>query len=190
MDAFELLVASVLEREGFWVRPNFKVELTKEEKCHIGRPSSPRWELDLVAFKAGINELRIIECKSYLDSRGVGMNAFNGSNEKLTSRFKIFNEQQLFEVVKKRLVTQLLETKSILEEPKVILCLAAGKIASDEDKEALKALFMKNSWELLDDKWLCTQLASIAKGSYQNNVADVVAKLLLRKKSKKIPKVS
>jgi hypothetical protein len=50
MDSFESLVASILEREGFWVRSNFKVDLTKEEKRTIGRPSSPRWEIDLLAI--------------------------------------------------------------------------------------------------------------------------------------------
>jgi hypothetical protein len=185
MDAFELLVASILEREGFWVRSSFKVELTKEEKREIDRPSSPRWEIDLVAYKAGANELRIIECKSYLDSRGVAINAFDSSNEGFANRFKLFNDEKLRSVVISRLVTQLLEQNAILPNPKIILCLAAGKIASVADKEKLKAHFQSNDWELLDDEWLCKQLATIADGGYQNDVADVVAKLLLRTKNKK-----
>ncbi|WP_224962361.1 restriction endonuclease [Geomonas subterranea] len=182
MDAFELLVASILEREGFWVRSSFKVELTKEEKQEINRPTSPRWEIDLVAYKAGTNELRIIECKSYLDSRGVAINAFDGSNEGFANRFKIFNDEKLRSVVVNRLVTQLVERKAILSNPKIIVCLAAGKIASVSDKDKLKAHFESNDWELLDDEWLCKQLMSIADGGYQNDVADVVAKLLLRTK--------
>jgi len=35
---------------GFWVRTSVKVELTKEEKCLIGRHSSPQWELDIVSY--------------------------------------------------------------------------------------------------------------------------------------------
>jgi hypothetical protein len=92
MDAFESLIASLLEREGFWVRSGVKVELTKEEKRIIGRPSSPRWELDLVAYKGGINELRVVECKSYLDSRGVSIQAVDGSDDRYASRFKLFKE--------------------------------------------------------------------------------------------------
>jgi len=80
VDAFERVVVSLLEREGFWVRSSFKVELTKEEKVRIGRPSSPRWELDLIGYRARDNELRIVECKSYLDSRGVAMSALNGAS--------------------------------------------------------------------------------------------------------------
>jgi hypothetical protein len=32
VDAFERVVVSLLEGEGFWIRSSFKVELTKEEK--------------------------------------------------------------------------------------------------------------------------------------------------------------
>ena len=51
MDAFEMVVAAVLERNGYWTRTSVKVELTREEKQKIKRPSSPRWELDVVAYK-------------------------------------------------------------------------------------------------------------------------------------------
>src|ERR1019366_2421900 len=71
MDAFEQLVSEILWMEGYWVRTSAKVDLTKEEKRQIGRPSSPRWELDIVAYSGRDNLLKVIECKSYLDSRGV-----------------------------------------------------------------------------------------------------------------------
>lgn len=71
MDSVESVVATLLGREGFWVRSSFRVELTKAEKVEIGRQSSPRWELDLVAYRALTNELIIVECKSYVDSIGV-----------------------------------------------------------------------------------------------------------------------
>jgi hypothetical protein len=56
MDPFESLVAIILERDGYWAKPEFKVELTKEEKRLIGRPSNPRWELDIVTYKGANNE--------------------------------------------------------------------------------------------------------------------------------------
>jgi Holliday junction resolvase len=37
----------------------------------IGRPSSPRWDIDIIAYKGAINEVLVVECKSYLDSRSV-----------------------------------------------------------------------------------------------------------------------
>jgi hypothetical protein len=79
MDAFEQLVSEILWMEGYWVRTSVKVELTKDEKRKIGRPSSPRWELDIVAYSGRDNLLKIIECKSYLDSRGVALRAFDAA---------------------------------------------------------------------------------------------------------------
>ncbi|MFH1923025.1 MAG: hypothetical protein ABIP48_24440, partial [Planctomycetota bacterium] len=61
MDAFESVIASILDRQGFWTRTEVKVELTKQEKRDIGRPSSPRWEIDVVAYQPGTNELRVVE---------------------------------------------------------------------------------------------------------------------------------
>ena len=50
MDAFESVVAEVLWRDGYWVQNAVKVDLTKEDKSKINRPSSPRWELDIVGY--------------------------------------------------------------------------------------------------------------------------------------------
>ena len=36
MDAFEQVVASILQRKGYWTQTSVKVELTKEEKRAIG----------------------------------------------------------------------------------------------------------------------------------------------------------
>jgi len=66
MDAFESVIALLLRQEGYWVIPSFKVEITREEKRKIGRPSSPRWEIDLVAYQGATNEVLAVECKSYL----------------------------------------------------------------------------------------------------------------------------
>jgi hypothetical protein len=42
MDAFEGVVSEILWREGYWVQSSLKVDLTKEEKVAIGRPTAPR----------------------------------------------------------------------------------------------------------------------------------------------------
>ena len=182
MDAFESLVTSLLERQGFWVRSSFKVELTKEEKKQVGRPTSPRWEIDVVAYKGGSNELFAIECKSYLDSRGVSISAFNGADKRFASRFKLFTEPLLREVVLNRLVAQLQERKAIAKRPRVKLCLVAGKIASENDRTQLKDHFNKNGWVFWDKEWLKHSLESAAEGGYENDIADVVAKILKRNK--------
>jgi len=177
MDAFESLIKTFLEREGFWVRSSYKVNLTKQEKIAISRPSCPRWEIDLVAYKAADNELRLVECKSYLDSLGVRFSDFNGTE---SDRYKLFTDANLRGVVTKRLIAELVECGSCLPNPRSFLCLAAGKVRNESDRQMLREHFKENNWLLWDDDWIRTALTQMSKGSYENDVASVVAKLLLR----------
>lgn len=55
MDAFEQIVAMLLDRDGYWTQTSHKVELTKAETVKIGTPSCPRWELDVIAYKPESN---------------------------------------------------------------------------------------------------------------------------------------
>jgi len=178
MDSFEALIKTLLEREGFWVRSSLKVNLTKEDKRGIHRPSCPRWEIDLVAYKAATNELRLVECKSYLDSYGVRVSSFAGTDG--ADRYKLFTDSNLRSVVIKRLISELVEVGSCLPDPSVTLCLAAGKVKSQRDRDALRQHFNENGWLLWDDQWICKALRNVSNGSYENDVASVVAKLLLR----------
>jgi hypothetical protein len=163
--------------EGHWVRTSLKVELTKEEKRRIGRPSSPRWELDVVAYQGAKGIIRVVECKSYLVSVGVVMNAFYGSGDKLATRYKLFNDAQLrkwsFSGCK-------------LNSRKVVP-------ASHDKREALSRVWKnrarkgprssevkKQDWELWDEHWLRERLRRTAKSKYENETSAVVAKLLLR----------
>ncbi|WP_201211611.1 hypothetical protein [Rhodocyclus purpureus] len=176
MNAFEQLAASLLTRAGYWVYPSFKVELTKEEKRAIGRHSSPRWEIDLIAYKPKSNELLVVECKAYLDSGGVQLASFQ---QPKADRYKLFNEPTLREVVFSRLTQQLVESGAVIEGPKVQLALMAAKIKSKEHSDVV-ALFKRNGWVLFDANWIRDQLQQLSEGSYENDVPSVVAKLLLR----------
>ena len=108
MDAFEQLAADIFWNEGCWVRTGVKVELTKEEKVHIGRHSAPRWEIDLIAYRAVTNELLALECKSYLDSGGVHAAHFLPGS-KYAHRYKLFHDQVLRDTVLGRLKLQCIE---------------------------------------------------------------------------------
>ncbi|QQO35377.1 hypothetical protein JJC00_06810 [Bradyrhizobium diazoefficiens] len=178
MDAFEQSVSEILWMEGYWVRTSIKVELTKEEKRLIGRPSSPRWELDIVAYSGRDNLLKIVECKSYLDSRGVALRAFDGSDEKSAERFKLFADGKLRAVVFERLRLQFAESGAC--RPNAKLCLACGRIASDADRTGLQRHFAEKNWELWDEPWLRERLKRMSDQGYENQVSAVVAKLLLR----------
>lgn len=71
MDYFENIIKRLLEEEGYWVRQSVKVNLTKEEKAKVGKPTIPRPELDIVGYKAKQNEILVLEVKSFLDSPGI-----------------------------------------------------------------------------------------------------------------------
>jgi hypothetical protein len=179
MDAFEQVVSEILWREGFWVRTSVKVELTAEDKKAIGRPSSPRWELDVVAYRSSDNELRVIECKSYLDNPGVGADWIGGVNGSASGRFKLFLESKLREIVLSRLGAQFVSMGLCRPDPSIRLCLACGKIRKGA-REALVRHFKENEWELLDEKWFSKHLRAMAKSGYENQVSAIVAKLILR----------
>jgi hypothetical protein len=97
---------TILWMEGLWVRTSVKLKITKEEKRLIGRPSSPRWEIDVVAYSGRDNVLYAVECKSYLDSRGVRLCGFDGTDPRTAERYKLFCDNPLREAVFSRLKSQ------------------------------------------------------------------------------------
>jgi len=180
MDSFETIVRTIFERKGYWVKTSLKVDLTKAEKRRIGRPSAPRWELDVVAYKGGLNEILVIECKSYLDSTGV--KAAGLKNGKHKERYKLFNDATLQKVVFNRLVAQLAKSGSCPKSATVKLCLAAGKVATKNDREELNEYFMAKGWEFFSDEWIRNELAQLAAAGYENEISIVTTKILARGK--------
>lgn len=122
--------------------------------------------------------VEVVECKSYLDSRGVALRAFNGIDSKFAERFKLFTDEQLRSVVFNRLRLQFAESGACRSDPTVKLCLACGRIATDADRAGLRKHFAANGWELWDEHWLEQHLRRMAGQGYENQVSAVVAKLL------------
>ena len=177
MDAFEQVVAELLWSEGYWVQTSVKVNLTKEEKALINRPTTPRWELDVVGYKANENKLLVLECKSFLDSTGV--KAADLKKGSKSTRYKLFTDEALREVVFNRLVAQMVAAGSCKANAKVILGLAVGKMANTQVGE-IHEHFEKSEMELWDIAVLRKKLSRLSQGQYENSVVNVVAKLLLR----------
>lgn len=182
MDAFEFLVASLLKKDRYWVDTSYMVELTTQEKLAINRPSSPRWEIDLIAYKASENFILAVECKSYLDSLGVRYIGLSGQHPTDSKRYKLFNDPVLRRAVLRQLAKQLVAAGACSAKPRVHLCLATGKVASAPDRAKIHALFQKRKWLLSDDKWIRDRLERCAADGYQNNIAVVPAKILSRTK--------
>jgi hypothetical protein len=182
MDSFEQVVSEILWRQGYWVQRNVKVELSADEKKKIGRHSSPRWDIDVVAYRGGDNTLRVVECKSYLDSVGVRFSAFDESHIRYATDsklYKLFSEPETRQVVFDCLRRQLAKSGACLSDAKVKLSLVCGKVKKG-DHEKLRSHFQENDWDLWDEAWLRKGLAELAAGGYENQVSAIVAKLLLR----------
>lgn len=178
MDAFEAVVAAILQRHGFWTQIGFKVELTAAEKRRINRPSSPRWELDVIGYRGKTHELLVLECKSFLDSPGVRCAAFDGSKPSEQKRYKLFFDATLRRVVLSRLVRQLEHIGFCRPRPKVRLGLAAGKVHGDS--QWLKKHFDRKGWLLWGPARIKSELEGLRDVGFENSVAAIVAKLLLR----------
>ncbi|NYT40773.1 hypothetical protein HZY97_08400 [Sphingomonas sp. R-74633] len=187
MDAFEQLVAELFFAEGYWVQTSFKVELTKEEKAAVGRASSPRWEIDVVAYKAATDDLLAIECKSFLDSTGVKWAELQDGHA--SKRYKLFREPELHSVVLNRLRTQMVETGRCRDTTKVRLAMVAGKVKRG-DEERLPEHIQSKGWLFFGPDWLRDRLQERARDGYSNQVSSIVAKLLIRGSAKEGPKAT
>jgi hypothetical protein len=178
MDAFEQLAADIFWSEGYWVRTGVKVDLTREDKARIGRQSSPRWEIDLVAYRPATSELLALECKSYLDSGGVHAAHFLAGS-KYAHRYKLFHDETLRDTVLGRLRQQFVDGGLCPADATVKLGLIHGH-ATAHNAGLLAPLFAAKDWLLFGPEWLRGQLTRMAGGGYENNTAAIVAKLLLR----------
>ncbi|HZY17021.1 MAG TPA: hypothetical protein VFE82_00990 [Ramlibacter sp.] len=179
MNSFEQLIKGMLEEDGYWVRSSYKAELTAAEKMKIGRPTSPRWEVDLLAYRGDTNEVLVVECKSYLDSAGVSYKSLC-EDGKGAGRYKLFTEPGLRQVVFGRIKRQLVAAGAVRPAASITLCLAAGNIRSERDRSKIAAVFKKRGWMLFDHSWMVDRLQEASRGGYEDNVATAVAKLLLK----------
>src|SRR5271156_6630126 len=121
MDHFEGILATLLEAEDYWIRRSFKVNVTKEEKRQIGKPSIPRPEIDLLALHFSRNEVLALEAKSFLDSPGVRLTDLQEEHEVPEGRYKLFTSESYRSVVLSRLRQQLIHLGMANSDTKVTL---------------------------------------------------------------------
>lgn len=184
MDSFEKLVSEMLWMDGLWVQTSVKVKLTDDDKVEIGNASTPTGhELDIVAYSGRDNLLKVVECKSFLDSPGVTSGALTDTDHKDASRYKLFTKPTLRRVVFNRLRVQFTGLGLCAPDPEIRLCLACGHIRSNTDRLELQKIFSNERWELLDEDWLHKHLKKMSepKQGHENQVSFVVAKLLRNK---------
>jgi hypothetical protein len=192
MDAFELIARKYFERNNYWTRIGYRLDLKRlsaSERSTIVKKSDPRPEIDLVAFKPEDNQLLLIECKSFLDSSGVDDFSFE-PRDRNASRYKLFTMPERTECLMRAIVSQL-KNDGLLPDSKieVKLVLFAGKAASKRE-EALQARFQKNGWQLILPERIIEFFQQLSEDRYDNDIISMTSKILLRPKSQRRNKVN
>ena len=179
MNAFEDIVAQILEEEGYWVQKSVKINVTKEEKRMIGKPSIPRPEIDLVAYKASKNVLLLLEVKSYLDSPGVKFEHLAQETKIPEGRYKLFTCANYRKIITNRIMKEFIDKGLINQKTKVRYSLATGKIYSNNEQR-IKDLFKKKGWILFEPKYIKDKIISLSTKGYEDNAVTITAKLILK----------
>jgi hypothetical protein len=179
MDHFESIVQTLLEAEGYWVRSSYRVDMTKEEKRSVGKPSMPRPEIDLIALHFARNEVLALEVKSFLDSPGVKLADLSKVHDVAEGRYKLFTSKKHREVVLGRLKKDLLKDGAIDESTTIRLGLAAGKIYRGQTVDIRQHL-ERNDCFFWSPEEIRSKVSALADGAYENNPTSITAKLLLR----------
>lgn len=182
MDYFESTVKTLLESEGYWVRQSFKVNLTKEEKRSIGKPSIPRPEIDLLAFKPGENVVYAIEAKSYLDSPGVKVADLFEVHDIPEGRYKLFTCKNYRKIVFNRLKQDLIDVGMSNANTRIVLGLAAGKTYQSKNSEIYN-LFHNEEWLFWSPEDIRSKVIQLSDKGYENDPSIITAKILMRSPS-------
>jgi hypothetical protein len=179
MDYFERIIKTLLEDEGFWVRQSFKVNLTKEEKRKIGKPSIPRPEVDLIAYRASDGVVLALETKSFLDSPGVKLEELKAQHKIPKGRYKLFTCKSYRSVVFNRLKDELVASGMVPKSVTINLGLVAGKVYQSRSDD-VREYFSSKGWFLWSPKDIKDRVNNLAMKGYENDPAFIVAKILMR----------
>ena len=179
VDYFEGIIKTLLEHEGHWVRQSFKVNLTKEEKRNIGKPSIPRPEIDLLAFNAKSNSIIALEAKSYLDSPGVKIDDLSKNHDIPEGRYKLFTCVNYRNIVFSRLKKDLISLQMANEGTSILLGLAAGNVYQSRSED-IRAFFNNRGWLFWSPEDIKQKVYDLASKGYENEPAIITAKILMR----------
>ncbi len=179
MDHFESIISTLLEAEGYWVRRSFKVNVTKDEKRQIGKPSIPRPEIDLLALNFAKNEVLVLEAKSFFDSPGVRLDKLAEEHEVPEGRYKLFTSERYRNVVLSRLQSDLINCGMANSKTKFILGLVAGKIYQGRS-ESIRKFMSDNNWFFWSPEDIKQKVTALAERGYENDPAIITAKILIR----------
>ena len=176
MDAFEQILRLFLEEKNYWTRHSVKVELTKQDKEELNLPTTPRAEIDLVAYNPNENEIILIEAKSFLNSTGVTIAGLNGTDKDTKNRYRLLNNDVFQKIVTERLIEDFTKRKIINKSTKVRFALAAGKVQKKSLKQVQGYLEEKN-YIFFSPSEIKETIKGLADKGWDDNIVIVTAKL-------------
>jgi hypothetical protein len=179
VDYFEGIIKTLLEHEGYWVRQSFKVSLTKQEKRDLGKPSIPRPEVDILAFKPKENQVLAFEAKSFLDSPGVKLADLQESHETTKGKYKLFTCENYRKIVFSRMKQDLIDLGMGTTATKITLGLAAGNVYQSKTEE-IRTLFKSRGWVFLSPEDIREKVTNLAAEGYENEPSIITTKILMR----------
>ena len=179
MDHFENIAKILLENEGYWVRSSVKVNLTKEEKARTEKPTIPRPEIDLLAYRPGDSEIVAIEVKSFFDSSGVALASLTEEHDVATGKYKLLTSESYRNIVIHRLQKDLVFKKYLDKSLPVRLGLIAGNVKNG-DEDAISQFAKKKGWFYWSPINVKERVVQLAAEGYENEAIYIAAKILLR----------
>lgn len=179
MDAFEIIIGQLLEEDRYWVRHSVKINLNREDRLAIRKPSSPRPEIDITAYDAITDTIYLIEVKSFLDSPGVVLEDVTVRQEQQSGRYKLLTAETYRNVLLKRLQTDWCVLGYIKPTTHVSFGLVAGNIYRNRENE-LQEHFKAKGWLFWGPTIIREKISRLAEKGYENNAVTIVAKILMR----------
>lgn len=171
-EAFEEVVAVLLEASGYWVKRNVKIHLSSSQQTQLGLKSGA-CELDVVAVRlTEPQEVLVVECKGFARSGGVNWNTFAPPNPPITRRhrYKLFWSKPMRDAV-----TDLLKSNQITPNLPHVYCLASAATKSS-DHQKIESHLQTDGMRLLDRAWLTNRLTHLGGSAvYQNNTVATLA---------------
>ncbi|MBK9543654.1 MAG: hypothetical protein IPO49_15315 [Bacteroidetes bacterium] len=179
MDAFEQIIGQLLVEEKYWVRHSVKIDLTPDEKRSINKPSTPRPEIDIVAYNTTTDTIFLLEAKSYLDSPGVVFEHVAIQQDEQSGRYKLLTAKNYRETLAKRLHKDWCRSGHILKSTRISFGLIAGKVYRNREDE-LNKYFEKRGWLFWGPAEIKSRILRLSENGYENNPVTIAAKILIR----------
>jgi hypothetical protein len=184
MDAFEKIIGQLLEEDKYWVRHSVKVNLDKNEKKKIGKATTPRPEIDIVAYDAVADMLYLLEVKSFIDSKGVVYEQVAIQQTQQLGPYKLLTAKSYRDTITNRLLKDWKRDKIIRPSTTVNFGLIAGKVHSNKKnphrEKDLETYFNQKGWFFWGPTSIKQKLTNLSVKGYENNVITITAKILTR----------